>query len=528
MLIDSICNLTLSSSLFLFLLFTLIIYQLVWLVIKTPVGKLFTDPPGGRKVHQRITPRIGGFCILLIFIPVIAFWNKIPVPFLCEIPEALRQSLFWASTGIVLIGFLDDSTFFVIENKAKLLFELIVACIIVFIQGIYFPYFEIMGFRLDDPITMKIITLVWIAGVTNAMNIIDGIDGLAGTVILICLIAVATMGALTGNLYLVALSMVLGGLVMGFLMHNYSPARIFFGDTGSLFFGIVMATLTVHLYSLENLHKNFFTPIYLVGFPLMDISVAMIRRYIKAVAGGTPWYKAFGATMVADNEHIHHRLIQRGLSHTLAVVTLSFLALSFGVSAILTAMFPGSTGWVVVLYSIVMITIILFELDYFHRLARKMKTVRGDVNDRIEAEKKKICVVNAGDVMAFSLKKYEQNIIDFFFLETPKLSEIIGNYSAVLINCKGSHTLDEDIKLGVSIHDKLGFPVIIAIPDTIFFDTLNTSLMTNKIHYTHKPLYIPMLLDELKEVIKNRFEVQKGEETLKGTTKIKAIRGELI
>lgn len=525
--IDTICNITVSSSLLLFLFFTLIIYQLVWIVIKTPIGKLFTDLPGGRKVHQRVTPRIGGFCILLIFIPVIGFWNQIPVPFLCELPESLRLSLFWASTGIVLIGFLDDSTFFKIENKAKLLFELIVACIIVFVQGVSFPYLEIFGLTISDPLVMKIITLVWIAGVTNAMNIIDGIDGLAGTVILICLIAVATMGALTGNLYLVSVAMVLGGLVMGFLMHNYSPARIFFGDTGSLFFGIVMATFTIHLYSLEGISRNFFGPIYLVGFPLMDISVAMIRRYIKAVAGGTPWYKAFGATMVADNEHIHHRLIQRGLSHTLAVVTLGFLALSFGVSAILTALFPGSTGWIVVIYSVVMISIILLELDYFHRLERKMRSLRED-DDREINDRKKICVINAGDIMSFSLQKYKQNAIEFVFFSNPQLSDIIGNYSAVLINCTGSQNLDEDVKFGVSIFDKLGFPVIVAIPDTIFFDTLNTRLMTNKINYTQKPLYIPLLLEELMGVIKNRFEVRKGEETLKGTTKIKAIRGELI
>ena len=504
--------------------FALITYMVVWAVISTSFGKVFTDLPGGRKVHQRIIPRVGGFCILIVFIPVIFLWNNLPPSLFTPLPDPLQASLLWASIGILIVGFLDDSTLFVIDNKAKLLFEFMIAVIIVFIHNVYFHQISFFNFTISDPIVMKLFSMIWIVGVTNAMNIIDGIDGLAGTVVLITLIAIGILGGLSGHDYLISISMILGGLVFGFLLHNYSPARVFFGDTGSLFFGIVIATFAIYLHSLEGLQSTFFLPLWLVGLPLMDFGVAILRRFVKSMAAGNKLRKSLAATMVADNEHIHHRLIQRGISHTLACLMLSCLAASFSIAAIFTSMVSANTTLFILFYLSIMCFIILFELDYFNRIEKKTKSWRKKATEAAAVHVKRVCIIDADEILKFSLQKYKQTAIHFTFADSYNSMCEKCTCSATIINCHKKEDFDVVLQKAVKLYKKLQIPVIIVIPEDVVFNSQDTRIMIRTISYIVKPLFIPLFLIDLTTIIKHSNNLFTQEGNLKGTTKIRAVQ----
>lgn len=278
------------------------------------------DAPNYRKVHARIMPRLGGLAIYCAFI-IGFFFLKIVTDFESDYAYAIII----AATIIVFTGIIDDMR--EISAKAKLLGQVIAACIVVFGGGIQMnfinlPFDGILNFGwLAIPLT-----IIWIVGVTNAVNLIDGLDGLAAGVSTIALATLAAMAMIMGNGIVIAMASILAAATLGFLVFNFHPAKIFMGDTGALFLGFMISVLA--LLGFKNVTViSFIIPIIILGVPISDTFFAIVRRLRQKKKWSDP-----------DKSHLHHRLLDLGFSHRQTVLLIYAIAAVFGVVAIVFSM----------------------------------------------------------------------------------------------------------------------------------------------------------------------------------------------
>ena len=305
-------------------------------LITTPIVKNLAQmwgavdvPKDNRRMHDHPIPRMGGLAIFLGFLlSVILF-----LPFLGDmgISPQIRGMLLGAVI-IVVLGILDD--IYALPALPKLLVQIVAAVIAVgtgnLITVISNPnvfsselYWE-LGW-LSYPVTV-----VWIVGVTNAVNLIDGLDGLACGVSTISSMTMLVIALAMAEPEVAILMAALAGACLGFLPYNMNPAKIFMGDTGSTFLGYVLGVVSIQGLFKYYMLISFVVPFLLLGLPIFDTCFAFIRRIAH---GQSP--------MHADRSHIHHRLIDMGLSQKQAVAVLYVIAAILGLSAVvLTTLSP--------------------------------------------------------------------------------------------------------------------------------------------------------------------------------------------
>ena len=168
--------------------------------------------------------------------------------------------------------------------------------------------------------------MIWIVGITNAVNFIDGLDGLACGVSAIATVTMFIIAVLFGETYIALMMAALAGACLGFLPYNMNPAKIFMGDTGSMFLGYTLATV-----SIQGLFKfyaviSFAVPFILLGLPIFDTGFAIVRRLLK---GQSP--------LQADRGHVHHRLIDLGFDQKQSVAILYAFSALMGLTAVILA-----------------------------------------------------------------------------------------------------------------------------------------------------------------------------------------------
>jgi UDP-GlcNAc:undecaprenyl-phosphate GlcNAc-1-phosphate transferase len=178
------------------------------------------------------------------------------------------------------------------------------------------------------------VTLFWILGITNAINLIDGLDGLASGAVLIASMALWWVARTHGDFYVMFISALMAGATLGFLRYNFPPARVFMGDTGSNFLGLVLAAASLLENRKGTAAVTLLFPLVAMGLPIADSLLAFVRRLVR----GTPVFRA-------DSEHIHHRLLRLGLSPRSALFVLWYLCLYLGVMAVVLAAMPREYAW---------------------------------------------------------------------------------------------------------------------------------------------------------------------------------------
>ncbi|WP_274362487.1 glycosyltransferase family 4 protein [Paenibacillus thermotolerans] len=321
------------------------IAALAFAVGLTPLVKKFAiaigavDMPNHRKVHTRVMPRLGGLAIYLAF--VCAFFIVLPVL------EGYKAHVVWGlligGTIITIVGALDDR--FELSPKVKLLGQIIAAGVVVAfgikVDFVNLPFGDSaqMGW-LSIPIT-----IFWIVGVTNAVNLIDGLDGLAAGVSGIATATILVLSLIMGNVTVALLSAILLGSILGFLVFNFHPAKIFMGDSGALFLGFCLATFSVLGFKQATL-VSFIVPIFILGVPLSDTFFAIVRRTVNKTG-----------ISVADKNHLHHCLQKMGLSHRNTVLVIYGIAAMFATSAILLS---TVAQWVALI--VVAVTLLVLQL----------------------------------------------------------------------------------------------------------------------------------------------------------------------
>ena len=291
-----------------FLLFV-ISYLLVGVL--TPVMRkiaIATDvvdrPNSSHKSHKKAVPYLGGVAIIV---------GVILVSYSTSLISNFNSETFWLATSVLgpalalgLIGLWDD-----IKNLPPL-----PRFIAQSVAGIFTASILIITDNVGNPtgsdIFDSIITVIWVVGICNSINFFDNLDGGAAGTVAISSLALAYL-ALSGDQYLTAaLSTVTAGATLGFLVWNKSPAKIYMGDAGALFLGVLLATLTVRFEpTTHSLISAYFVPIFLLAIPILDTTVAVlsrIRRHISPFQGG--------------QDHLSHRLIRAGCSRRTAAFSL--------------------------------------------------------------------------------------------------------------------------------------------------------------------------------------------------------------
>ncbi|MFP7297241.1 glycosyltransferase family 4 protein [Neobacillus niacini] len=300
--------------------FTLLICFMISLLITPLVKKLAykiraTDKPNKRKVHQTLMPRLGGLAIYLAFLAGVI---------LLQPENPYGASIIIGSGIIVLSGILDD--IYELSARIKLLAQVAAAAVIVLYGGLQITFINLpFGGLFEFGFLSIPFTFLWIIGITNAINLIDGLDGLAAGVSSIALVAISGMAFIMGNLYVVTIGSILLVSTIGFLYHNFYPAKIFMGDTGALFLGFMISVLS--LLGFKNItFVSFIVPIIILGVPISDTIFAILRRIINKQPLSSP-----------DKSHLHHCLLRLGYSHRETVLIIYAMAALFGLVAVVFA-----------------------------------------------------------------------------------------------------------------------------------------------------------------------------------------------
>ncbi len=286
-------------------------------------------PKDARRMHKKPIARLGGIAIAISFF-VALFFFVIGIEQNLQ-NETLDWRLSYALVGffiIIVAGLLDDIKG--IRAWQKLSMQIVAAAIIVFAADIRIinvtnPFLEEGMYVLPD-IFSYIASILWLIGITNAMNLIDGLDGLAAGVSAISSVAIFFVALISGNLFTAGIVIILAGASLGFLPYNFNPAKIFMGDTGSMFLGFVLGVASIQGTLKSYAFISIIIPLIVLGLPLFDTTFAICRRVIK----GKP-------IMQADRGHLHHRLVDMGLSQRQSVLVLYTASATLGISAIVFA-----------------------------------------------------------------------------------------------------------------------------------------------------------------------------------------------
>jgi UDP-GlcNAc:undecaprenyl-phosphate GlcNAc-1-phosphate transferase len=237
---------------------------------------------------------------------------------------------------IVGLGVVDDLRG--MRARIKLLVQTLAALLICAaghtILTIQIPF---IGTLTLYPLLGLMATVLWIIGITNAFNLVDGVDGLAAGVAFIASMGLAIIAAINGATFVVLLCIALSGSLLAFLAFNFHPAKIFLGDTGSMFLGFTLATVALMGSYKSQAAVIFLAPVLALGFPIFETLVSMLRRLVH----GRPIF-------VGDQSHTHHRLLRKGFSQRQVAVTLYAVALLCMVSAILCQLLSSRTrtAWI--------------------------------------------------------------------------------------------------------------------------------------------------------------------------------------
>ena len=278
------------------------------------------DQPDARKVHARPIPRIGGIGIYAAFMVSIL----VQLIFVELTPEFMMSliGLMVGGTIIVAIGIIDD--YCDLPAKVKLLGQILAAAVLVIGFDVRIDF---ITDPLGDFIYLELFaipaTIFWIVGLTNTVNLIDGLDGLAAGVSSNAAVTIFLVAMEEGIPFVAMVTAALAGAAVGFLYYNFNPARIFMGDTGSMFLGFMLAGISVVGAVKSAATIALIVPILALGLPILDTTFAIVRR----ARNHRPIFKP-------DKGHLHHRLLAHGFTQKQAVLLMYIVSALFGLCAL--------------------------------------------------------------------------------------------------------------------------------------------------------------------------------------------------
>lgn len=306
----------------------------------TPVARKFAQRIGAmdkpnldRKIQKEPVPYLGGLSIaltitLLTYTVVLveeATWSQFRLASYVIVPALI----------LAAVGLLDDLRGLTPWPR------LIVQSLTGLVVTVILIQTETMSFAFENTFIDALVTILWIVGICNSINFFDNIDGGAsGTVALIGL-SIFLIGFSQGQIFVSAAAIVTAGAVIGFLAWNKSPAKIYMGDAGALFLGVMVSVLTIRLDpGISPSWQSLAIPVLMLAVPILDTSVAIFSRWQRGVSPFT-----------GGRDHLSHRLIRIGFTHKKAALSLWTLTAVFCGTALAVYQWPGQTATIVIILS---------------------------------------------------------------------------------------------------------------------------------------------------------------------------------
>lgn len=265
------------------------------------------DNPSARKIHSAPVPLMGGAAIYVAFIAALALWGE-----RSYVNEVV--GIFVGATLVSIVGALDDSRG--MGSYLKLLFQ-VAAAFILILSGVQV--------RLFHSFLDVLLTLLWVVGITNAFNLLDNMDGLSSGVATIAAAFFTLLAAMSDQYLVGTLAAALCGACIGFLVYNWNPARVFMGDTGSLFLGFLLAAVGIKLrFPANSAGITWMIPILVLALPVFDTTLVFFSRLRR---GKNP-------LTTAGKDHVSHRLARRTGSQREAVLLCYLITGGTGLASI--------------------------------------------------------------------------------------------------------------------------------------------------------------------------------------------------
>lgn len=294
------------------------------------------DIPDARKVHKVPMPRLGGLGIYGGFLLGYMIFGE---------HTATMNSILIGSFILLITGIMDDIK--PIPAKVKFTFQTVAALIVVFYGNLLLSDVSFFGVHIDFWYFAYPITLLFILGCINCMNFIDGLDGLASGISSIFFLTIGIIAIFQGRSDLsYVLTFIMLGSTLGFLIHNFNPARIFMGDSGSMFLGFIISVITL-LGFKSLITSSIIIPLCILIVPILDTFCAIVRRKLKGESIDTP-----------DKCHIHHQFLKRIKSVKATVLIIYLITALFSLASVIWLLYSQVVGYII--YGALMIILIIF------------------------------------------------------------------------------------------------------------------------------------------------------------------------
>ena len=294
------------------------------------------DIPNERKVHKVPMPRLGGLGIYFGFLlGYMIFGEHTPT----------MNSILIGSFVLLITGIIDDIN--PLRASYKLIGQIVAALIVVFYGNLILKDASFFGLYIEFGYFSYPITILFILGCINCLNLIDGLDGLAGGISSIFFLTIGIIAYFQGRIGLsVVLTFIMFGSTLGFLVHNFNPAKIFMGDSGSMFLGFIISVITL-LGFKTIITSSLIIPLCILVVPILDTFCAIIRRKLKGESIGTP-----------DKSHFHHQLLRRNYSVKATVLIIYAITILFSTASIIWILVDKNIGYII--YGILMLLLMIF------------------------------------------------------------------------------------------------------------------------------------------------------------------------
>ena len=333
-------------------------FLLVFVTKKLAVHVGALDMPNERKVHHKPMPRLGGLAVYGAFLFGYIMYGSLTTQML---------SILIGSFIIVVLGFIDDIK--PLRAKDKLLVQFIVASIVVFYGKLYFDEITLLGYTWFFPtIINQLIAMFFIVGAINAINLIDGLDGLSSGSSSIYFATIAIIAFILNQKQGldIVLCLIMLGSTLGFLTHNFPPAKTFIGDCGSTFLGFMIAVIALLGFKVTTI-TSLVIPLLILAIPIFDTALAILRRVIN--------HKKIGAP---DKQHFHHQLLKMKFSPKVSILIIYGINILFSAVSIFYVLGDNQVAMVIYIILMILLLYIVINTDILFEHKKKRKVIKID------------------------------------------------------------------------------------------------------------------------------------------------------
>ena len=314
----------------------------VFVALITPIIKKIAshvgamDIPDKRKVHEFPMPRLGGLGIYAGFLLGYMIFGE---------HTATMNSILIGSFVLIITGMIDDIK--PMKASHKLVGQLIAALIVVLYGNLLLRDISFFGMYINFGALAYPITIIFILGCINCLNLIDGLDGLASGISAIFFLTIGIIAYCQGRIGLsVVITFIMFGSTLGFLVHNFHPAKIFMGDTGSMFLGFIISVITL-LGFKTIISTSIIIPLCILIVPILDTLCTIIRRKLKGESIGTP-----------DKSHFHHQLLRRNYGVSGTVIVIYVITALFSAASVIWLLVDKEIGYII--YGLLLFGLMIF------------------------------------------------------------------------------------------------------------------------------------------------------------------------